>query len=451
MWPVPLARYREVLRAPGVLGLLFVGFIARGPVIAVSTVLTLHVVLTLHLDFAHAGLLVTALTVSTAVGAPWRGRAVDRLGLRRALLPAIVLGGGVWLVAPFLTYPGLVVAAVVGGVFGLPAFAVIRQALAVAVGSEHRRTTLALDSMSVELSFMTGPAVAVVAATQWSTRGVLVVVGAAQVLAGVAMWVLNPPVRSGSAGAPGAGAGEEAGSRQPDATQEPVEAAAVGGAERRTGRHRVSAAWFTLPLLAVFVSAAGAALVLSASEVAVVAQLRHLQHLSFTGAVFVIWGVTSIVGGFVYGALHREVPPAVVLMLLSLLTLPIGLGTSSLQVALLVGLAGLLCAPALTATSTALTHLVAEESRGVAMGWQGTAMTAGSGLGAPLAGIAADRAGAGSGFVLAGLVGAALALVALVLTRVFRSSPRSPGGRRSGSAPAPRNTEPRRPADSLVD
>ncbi len=150
------------------------GFIARGPVIAVSTVLTLHVVLTLHLDFARAGLLVTALTVSTAVGAPWRGRAVDRLGLRRALLPAIVLGGGVWLVAPFLPYPGLVVAAVVGGVFGLPAFAVIRQALAVAVGSEHRRTTLALDSMSVELSFMTGPAIAVVAATQWSTRGVLV-------------------------------------------------------------------------------------------------------------------------------------------------------------------------------------------------------------------------------------------------------------------------------------
>jgi MFS family permease len=442
MWPVPLQRYREVLRAPGVLGLLFVGFIARGPVIAVSTVLTLHVVLTLHLDFARAGLLVTALTVSTAVGAPWRGRAVDRLGLRRALLPAIVLGGGVWLVAPFLPYPGLLVAAVVGGVFGLPAFAVIRQALAVAVGSEHRRTTLALDSMSVELSFMTGPAVAVVAATQWSTRGVLVVVGAAQVLAGVAMWVLNPPVRS-AAGAPGEGEAEQQG-------QEAV--ASAGDPERRAGRHRVSTAWFTLPLLAVFVSAAGAALVLSASEVAVVAQLRHLQHLSFTGVVFVIWGVTSIVGGFVYGALHREVPPAVVLLGLSLLTLPIGLGTTSLQVAVLVGLAGLLCAPVLTSTSTALTHLVAERSRGEAMGWQGTAMTAGSGLGAPLAGFAADRAGAGSGFVVAGLVGAALAVVALVLTGVFRVTPRRPLAHGpAGPAPAPRNTEPRLPADSLVD
>jgi predicted MFS family arabinose efflux permease len=200
------------------------------------------------------------------------------------------------------------------------------------------------------------------------------------------------------------------------------------------------------------VSGTGAALVLSASEVAVVAQLRHLQHLSFTGVVFVIWGVTSIVGGLVYGALHREIPPAVVLLGLSLLTLPIGLGTSPLQVALLVGLAGLLCAPVLTATSTALTRLVAERSRGEAMGWQGTAMTAGSGLGAPLGGFAADRAGAGAGFVVAGLVGAALAVVALALTGAFRPTPgRSPEGGRRGPAPAARNTEPRLPADTLVD
>ena len=105
MHQMPVDRYREVLRAPGVLGLLFVGFVARGPVIAVSAVLTLHVVLTLHLDYAHAGFVVTALTVATAAGAPWRGRVIDRLGLRRALLPSIVVGGGTWLVAPFVSYP----------------------------------------------------------------------------------------------------------------------------------------------------------------------------------------------------------------------------------------------------------------------------------------------------------------------------------------------------------
>ena len=434
---MPLDRYRAVLRAPGVLGLLFVGFIARGPVIAVSAVLTLHVVLSLHMSFASAGLLVTTLTVSTAVGAPWRGRAVDRLGLRRALLPAIVLGGGVWLVAPFLTYPGLLLAAVVGGVFGLPAFAVIRQALVVAVGSEHRRTTLALDSISVEVSFMTGPAIAVVAATTWSTRGVLLVVGAAQVLAGGALWLLNPPVRS-----PAHETDRQPGSEpRPDAG-EPVAEPVGTAAERRHGRHRLSSTWFTLPLLAVFASGTGAALVLSGSEVAVVAQLRHLGHLSFTGVVFVIWGITSIVGGFVYGALHRELPPAAVLLGLAVLTLPIGLASTQLGVAVLVGVAGLCCAPVLTATSTAVAHLVREESRGEAMGWQGTAMTIGSGIGAPLAGYSADRWGASGGYVSAGVAGAALAVLALALSLA------GSGGRPRAVA---RNTGARVPADSLTD
>ena len=189
---MPLERYRAVLRAPGVLGLLFVGFVARGPVIAVSAVLTLHVVLSLHLNYARAGLVATALTLATAVGAPWRGRVIDRLGLRRALLPSIVIGGGTWLVAPFVGYSGLIALAVVGGIFGLPSFAVIRQALAVAVTAENRRTSLALDSISVELSFMTGPAIAVVAATLWSTSGVLFLVGVAQILAGVALWLAEP-------------------------------------------------------------------------------------------------------------------------------------------------------------------------------------------------------------------------------------------------------------------
>ncbi len=199
-------------------------------------------------------------------------------------------------------------------------------------------------------------------------------------------------------------------------------------------------------------SATGAALVLSASEVAVVAQLRHLHHLSFTGVVFVIWGVTSIVGGFVYGALHREVPPAVVLLALSVLTVPIGLGTTSLQVALLVGLAGLLCAPVLTATSTALTHLVAERSRGEAMGWQGTAMTAGSGIGAPLAGLAADRAAPGPGSSRPGWWVPSWLSWRSCSPAAFRPSDRPAGrGRRARAAAPARNTEPRLPADTLVD
>lgn len=465
---MPLERYRAVLRAPGVPGLLVVGFLSRGPVIAVSAVLTLHTVLTLHRDYVSAGLAATALTAATAAGAPWRGRVVDRKGLRRALVPSIVIGGGTWLVAPWVGYPWLLVLAVVGGVFGLPSFAVVRQALSVAVPPDQRRSALALDSMSVELSFMTGPAIAVVGASTWSTKGVLVIVGAAQILSGLAMWLLNPPVRTPPEPAePGdAPAGSEVSGRRgrhrvgpPKESREP---AAAHGEDRRRS-------WFTPALFAVFASGAGAALVLAGSEVAVVAQLRHLGHLPFTGVVFVVWGITSMVGGFVYGALHREISPPVVLLGLSLLTLPIGLANGPVTVALLVGVAGLFCAPALTATSTALTRLVAEEYRGEALGWQGTAMTIGSAAGAPLAGFAADRSGASGGYVAAGLAGVGLALLALVMAAAFRRGrsprPEGPDGPDSSDSPdsdvepavgtavvqLPRNTEPRVPADTLTD
>jgi predicted MFS family arabinose efflux permease len=447
---MPLQRYRAVMRAPGVIRLLLVGFLARGPVIAVGAVLTLHVVLTLHRDYASAGLAATAFTVASAVGAPWRGRAIDRIGLRRALVPAVVIGGGTWLVAPFASYPVLLLLAVVGGVFGLPSFAVVRQALSVAVGADHRRTALALDSISVELSFMTGPAIAVVAASTWSTRGTLFLLGVAQVVAGLLLCWLNPTLRS------------------PEIDlREPV---APAGPPTGTRRHRkrTPRRWVTPGLVAAYATGTGTALVLAGSEVAVVAQLRHLGDLPFTGAVFFIWGVTSIVGGFVYGALHREIPAALVLLGLSILTLPISLARGPVSVALLIAVSGLFCAPALTATSTAVTRLVAEESRGQALGWQGTAMTLGSGLGAPLAGFAADHGGPGSGYVVAGLAGVGLALVALALagaTRRRRSGLPEPPATAASQGPAtgranrevgadegsPRNTSLSTAADTLVD
>ncbi len=428
---MPFEPYRAVVRTAGVPRLFVVGFLARAPVIAMSVVLTLHVVLSLHLDYARAGLIATVLTVSAAVGSPWRGRAIDRLGLRRALLPSIVLGGGIWLIAPFVGYEALLVIAAIGGVFGLPAFSVIRLALSVAVPPEERRAALALDSISVELAFMTGPALAVLAATTWSTDGVLLVVGAAQMVAGAVLWLLNPPVRSS------APTGSSRAGRDGDPAAEPTTGrdSAATRPRHRAVVDRSRRAWFTPALLAVYVAGTGAALVLAGSEVAVVAQLRHLGHLSFTSVVFVIWGITSIVGGFVYGALHREIAPPVVLFGLAVLTLPIGLANGPLGVALLIGISGLFCAPALTATSSAVAHLVREEYRGEAMGWQGTSMTIGSGLGAPLAGFATDRWGPGAGYVAAGAVGIGLAALAGGMALAFAGRRVRPTGGGEGQRP----------------
>jgi MFS family permease len=79
------------------------------------------------------------------------------------------------------------------------------------------------------------------------------------------------------------------------------------------------------------------------------------------------------------------------------------------------------------------------------MGWQGTAMTVGSGIGAPLAGWAADRSGATGGYVAAGVAGLGLAVLALGLTAVFGR------GVRVGSEAPPRNTPVAVGADTLTD
>jgi MFS family permease len=92
------------------------------------------------------------------------------------------------------------------------------------------------------------------------------------------------------------------------------------------------------------------------------------------------------------------------------------------------------------------------------MGWQGTSMTIGSGLGAPLAGFATDRWGPGAGYVAAGAVGIGLAALAGGIALSFagrRTRPARPapgdGGHDASSGAGERNTGAPVRADTLVD
>src|SRR3954466_11862624 len=242
-----LAPYRRVLARPGVPRLLVFAAFARVPATAAGVVLTLHVVMTLHLGYAAAGLVATAATVGMAIGSPWRGRAVDRLGLRRALIPSIVAEAAVWGAAPFVPYRVLRGGPSAGGVPGLPIFTVARQSLSVLVTEEQRRTAYSLDSIGVEVSFMVGPAAGVVVATQVSSTVALLGVGVFMVAAGLALLVVAPPTR----------------------TAEAAQAAAAEGAGRGGIR-----TWFSPGLAAVLGASAAATLVLSGTDVSVVAVLR---------------------------------------------------------------------------------------------------------------------------------------------------------------------------------
>ncbi|RGC69789.1 Major Facilitator Superfamily protein [Micromonospora sp. MW-13] len=385
--------YRQVLALPGLRSLLLVSVLARVPLTATGVTVTFYVVFDLGRGYGAAGLVGAATTVGAALGGPLLGRLVDRHGLRPVLALTTVAEGIFWSTAPALPYPVLLPAAFVAGLLALPIFSVIRQSIAALVPPQRRRPAYALDSMSVELSFMVGPALAVALSTAVSARFTLYAVGAGIVAAGTALWLLNPPTRA--------------------ADEPPRE-------HRRVPRRE----WLTARLVAVLVASLAATLVLGGTDVAVVAVLRAGGEVGWTGAVLAAWAVASLVGGFAYGAVSRQVSPLALVAALSLCTLPVGLGGGHwwlLSLALVP--AGMLCAPALAATADAVSRLVPAGVRGEAMGLHGSAVTVGIALGAPLAGAVIDASAPWWGFVVTGAIGLLVAAAVLPAELRHRRTP----------------------------
>lgn len=191
--------YREVLALPGVTPLMSLALLARVPASAAAITLTLHVVLTLDLGYAAAGAVGAASTIGMAIGAPVLGRLVDRRGLRTMLAVTIAAAAAFWAAAPYLDYPALLVGAFLGGLLAFPVYSIIRQALASAVPPDRRRPAFALDSMSVEVSYIIGPAVGSLLVVTLSSPVAMTVVGVGWVATGLAFWVLDPPTRTGPA------------------------------------------------------------------------------------------------------------------------------------------------------------------------------------------------------------------------------------------------------------
>jgi MFS family permease len=395
---MPLGPYRRVLATRAARQAIILGILVRVPLFAGWVVLTLHVVSTLHRSYGQAGLVTAVVTGCMAASSPWRGRLLDRLGLRRVVLPSIVVLAACWSVAPFAGYWVLFILAGLAGLFAVPTFSIIRQAVITVVPESDRRTGLALDSVAVEISFMIGPAIGVWAATMWTTSWVLFAIEMFGVLAALLLWLVDPPLTAEAVTSP-------------------------GGMSRRR--------WFGAPFIAVCAAAAAATLVLSGTDISIVAALRSFHDSGLIGPVLSVWGLGSLLGGLIYGALHRSIPAFVLLAGLSAATFPMAFAQNAWTLAVLAFVAGLVCAPTVTATVDQLSRVVPETARGEALGWHGAAMTVGSGLGAPLAGVAIDLWDEGGGLVVVSLVGLGVAIVGTVV-----SARRLPGPPAESRTPA---------------
>src|SRR5687768_8519367 len=228
--PVNFTLYRELLAVAPIRRLLVVGMIARIPHSAAGVLLTLHIVLTMGQGYAAAGAAAAVMTVGIALGAPWRGRRVDTVGLRRALIPSVVSETVIWSIVPHVSYQWLLPLVFVGGLLTLPIFSVVRQSLGVLADGDQRRTAFALDAVSTEMVFMIGPAAGAVVATSGHSVLGLTVVGVATSIAGLFLMWFNPPTRSTAGSAAGSAASSAVGNEASDQEEaaEVVPAAAPG-------------------------------------------------------------------------------------------------------------------------------------------------------------------------------------------------------------------------------
>ncbi|MGC5166054.1 MFS transporter [Luteimicrobium sp. DT211] len=406
-----LGAYREVLREPQLRRLIAVAMVARIPNSAAALVLTLHVVQTLHRSYVEAGIVATAATVGMALGAPWRGRLVDRVGLRRAVWPSVVAELVIWPLAGVVPYAALIPLVLVGGLLALPIFTVVRKSISVLAEPGQQRSAYALDSIATELVFMVGPAVGVAVATQVGTAPVLAAIGVAVSGAGVLLLVFDPPT---SADQVTRRASRTAYAVPPSADAPPPSA---GGA---SPSRRLS--WLTPTVAAVLAASSGATIVLVGTDLAILAHLRAQDQVGSLGIVYFAWCLGSVVGGLAYGARHRPTSSMLLLLALGVLTVPMGLAHSVVGLTLLAFVAGLPCAPVMTATAEEVARMVPEERRGEAMGWQGTAFTVGSAVGSPVLGLVIDAGAPWLAFVVAGGAGALIAVAGLAVRRARRDA-----------------------------
>ena len=354
-------------------------FFARLPMTMTGVLLTLYVVTTLGRGYGAAGLVGAGVTLGMALGAPLLGRALDRYGLRPVIAACGAATTAFWLAVPHLTYLTLALVTVPAGMLSVPSGSITRQFLAAVMPEGQLRAAYSLDTVAIEVTFMVGPALAIVSITQLSPTFTLSAVGLLFGVTAALIWLADPLIRD----------------------------------HDEIGEHHVRPplrSWLTGRLVATLLIAAGALFVLVGTELATLASLREHGELGVTGVVIAVMCVASIVGGIVHGAVRRSLPQGVLMLLLALLVVPVGLLDQPWWLLMLVLIpTNLMCAPTLAATTETVSKIAPPQVRGEAMGLQDASTRLGLAIGSPVVGFAIDHAGPAWGFAAAGLGGLVIA------------------------------------------
>lgn len=360
-------------------------------------ILTLHIVTTLYPnDYTRAGVATAIYLVGLAFGSPWRGRVVDRKGMRRALAPTILVTLAGWCTAPLMSYGVLCVACFPLGFFTIQIFPVIRQAMAAMVKPDTLPTAFALDAVFTELTFVIAPVLATWLVGAVGSPRAMVITGVSWACAGVLILLVNPPMR-------------------PDT----VDDAHDDGTPRRS--------ILTRRVVSLLACSIATTFTLTGMDLGIIASVREWDTASSLGLVMALWALGSMIGGFVYGALPRQAPLMPLLGTLVITTALCALPQNVLWLCIAVLIAGLFCAPTFSTLNTALIRAVPDDRRGEINGWHGTMLQLGGAGAAPIVGMAIDGHGAPAGYIAAAMLG----LIVMGLRVVLTASDRKTSGLRS--------------------
>ncbi|WP_380170342.1 MFS transporter [Kineococcus sp. DHX-1] len=406
-----MSGYFALLRDPVVARPFVASVVARIPIATAPLGLVL-LVRTARDNYTLAGIVTGLFAVGLAVGSPLWGRAMDRLGQPRVLIPAASVSGlflllltvaTVWTAVPAAVLPVL---AVLAGAAFPPLSPAMRSTWRVVVTSERgRRRGYALDAAAVETIFVGGPLL----------LSVLLLLGIAPLplLVTVVLLVGGTLVYARSPGA------------------RRVRPQPVGAGGHGAGAALLRSRGFVLLLAVMAVMSVGFGIL----DVSMAGLAEHLLgSADRLGVLFAPIAGGSAIGGLLYGSRDWHSPDRrrllVTLTLFGslLFTVAFAAGEGVPLVVLLVVLffTGLFISPNLIAAQGLVDLLAPGHRLGEAQAWLSTAITAGAAVGNAVAGILLDLAGARTALGVAATAVVTAAAVCLLAQRTWAARQSEP-------------------------
>jgi predicted MFS family arabinose efflux permease len=355
--------------------------VARLPLAMLTVGVLVHVQ---HLtgSYGAAGLATGALAVAQGAGGPVLGRLADRRGQTVVLIgSAAVAAAALGTLAALPSGVPVALLAALAALLGLatpPIGACLRTLIPILFPDRQRRV-YAVDTALTELTWVTGPPLALAIGAIWGS-GVGLASAGLVLFASTVLFALSPASRR----------------HRPAA------------AERAPGGALASPAMRVLVLVMV-----GVGVVFGATEVGITA--------AGAGSMLGLWGVGSLAGGIVAarigGGAGAGRPFVALLALLGLGHAALGAATGSLlALGVVITVAGTMIAPILTSAYAMVDEAAPAGTVTEAFAWLATASAIGTSVGAAAGGVLVDTAGPAAAFLLAGAGGLVAAAVAALAT-----------------------------------